>query len=93
MTNHFNVVDRTDNEITVRFGDSPDKTGLRPLDGIFVIRADVDHAAGVARLSLKTLVFCGDAPTEKSIVPVLADYFHHGVARLWMTTGSWGLYK
>jgi hypothetical protein len=62
------------------------------LDGIFEIKAQIVKEEGVARLSLKTLVFCGDRKMNGKIVPLPADLIHHFVARLWCVTGSWGLY-
>ena len=57
LVNHFNVVDKSAEEILVRFGDSPHVSGGRPIDGLFAIGATIDRPAGVARLHLKTLVF------------------------------------
>lgn len=93
LINYFNVVDCIDNEIIVCFGDLFDKIGFCLLDGIFVIRVDVDYVVGVVCFSLKILVFCGDVLMEKSIVFVFVDYFYYGVVCLWMIIGSWGLYK
>ncbi|KAL2206766.1 hypothetical protein CC79DRAFT_907103 [Sarocladium strictum] len=92
LTNHFTVLSKTSNSITIRFGDSPSNSGPRPLDGIFEIKAQIHRDEGVARLSLKTLVFCGDRRMDGKIVPLPADLVHHSVARLWCVTGSWGLY-
>jgi hypothetical protein len=48
MTDHFEVIEHTPQRIVVRCGDSPLKTGLRPMDGLFEMSVKVNKEEGAA---------------------------------------------
>ena len=110
LTNSFTVLTNTTNsptssllpnsnpspEITVRFGDVPANSGLRPLDGLFAIEAKMDKERGVAKLTYTTLAWKGDEKVPEGTgraVPLPADAVHWWVARVWMTLASGKLQK
>ena len=83
ITNHFEVVDKSDTEIAVRCGDSPLNRGPRDSDGLFVISATVDRDAGEVELGLKSCFFpsarrvegiCGPMPSWMAVSGRVALY-------------------
>ncbi|KAM0259090.1 hypothetical protein ACHAQJ_003461 [Trichoderma viride] len=90
VTDHFEVVDRTPNEIIVRAGDSPRNQDPRPSDGLFAIGATIDHDAQVARLTLKSCLFHSDRQVEgdKGPMPAWVESLHQWYARIWMVSAS-----
>ncbi|PNP42339.1 hypothetical protein TGAM01_v208086 [Trichoderma gamsii] len=90
LTDHFEVVDRTPNEIIVRCGDSPRNGGPRPSDGLFAIGATIDREAQVARLTLKSCLFHSDRKVEgeNGPMPGWMEILHQWYARIWMASGS-----
>lgn len=95
ITNAFTVLTNSPEEITVRFGDIPANSGLRPLDGLFAIEAKMDKERGVAKFTYTTLAWKGDEKVEGGgkAVPLPADAVHWLAARLWMTLASGKLQK
>ncbi|PNP51026.1 hypothetical protein THARTR1_08254 [Trichoderma harzianum] len=84
VTDHFEVVDRTPNEILVRAGGSPREQGGRPADGLFAIGAVVDHDAQVARLTLKSCLFSSHRKIEgdKGPMPAPVELLHQWYSRV-----------
>ena len=66
ITDHFEVVEKTDDRIVVRCGDSPRIREVRASDGLFEIAAVVKKEQGVVDFSLKSCFYQGlgtaDAP-------------------------------
>jgi hypothetical protein len=90
VTDHFEVVNRTPAEITVRAGDSPRKAGPRDSDGLFVISAKVDKAAGVVELGLKSCFFTSGQKVESvnGPMPRWMEELHQWYSRIWMASAS-----
>ena len=90
LTDHFEVVERTPTEITVRCGDSPRNQGPRASDGLFAIGATIDKEAQVARLTLKSCFFPSDRKVEgdKGPMPGWIENLHQWYARILMVSAA-----
>lgn len=84
ITDHFEVVEKTPEHITVRCGDSPLKADVRPSDGLFEMSARVNKAEGVVEFGLKSIFYNGVDGTGK--MPVWMEFLHREYAKLWMET-------
>lgn len=95
ITDHFVVVDKNSSAITVRCGDSPRNTGLRPSDGLFVIGATLDKERQEVELTLKSCLFSseGKIAGTHGPMPDWMEPLHQWYARLWSETGSRRLLK
>lgn len=92
---HFEVVEKTPNSITVRCGDSPRNQALRPSDGLFVIGATVDKKREEVELTLKSCLFSseGKISGNKGPMPPRIEELHQWYARIWSEAGSRRLLK
>jgi hypothetical protein len=90
ITDHFEVVDRTPTEITVRAGDTPRHTGPRDSDGLFVISAKADKAAGFVELGLKSCFFTSAQKVEGTAGPMprWMEELHLWYSRIWMASAA-----
>jgi hypothetical protein len=90
ITDHFEVVERTPTEITVRAGDTPRNAGPRDSDGLFVISAKVDKAAGMVELGLKSVFFTSKSKVDGAAGPMpwWIENLHQWYSRIWMASGS-----
>lgn len=95
ITDHFEVVEKTREGITVRCGDSPRNQALRPSDGLFTISAYVDRDREEVELRLRSCLFSSSDKIAgfKGPMPGWMDELHQWYARLWSETGSWKLLK
>ncbi|KAF7562855.1 hypothetical protein G7046_g1288 [Stylonectria norvegica] len=95
ITDHFEIVEKTPNVITVRCGDSPRNRGLRDSDGLFFISVNVDEARGEVELGLKSCFFHskGSTPGTAGPMPGWMEELHQWYSRIWMESGSWRLTK
>lgn len=95
ITDHFEVVEKTPTSITVRCGDSPRNTGLRPSDGLFVISAMVDKERQEVELGLRSIMYSseGSIKGHKGPMPPWIEELHQWYARIWSETASWRLLK
>ncbi|KAL6820136.1 hypothetical protein J3E69DRAFT_51730 [Trichoderma sp. SZMC 28015] len=90
VTDHFEVVDHTPNEIIVRAGGTPREQGGRPADGLFAIGAVVDHDAQVARLTLKSCLFSSHQKIEgdKGPMPAPVELLHQWYSRIMLVSAA-----
>jgi len=88
ITDHFEVLSKTPEQILVRCGDSPLNTGVRPSDGLFEITAIVKKDEGVAEFGLKSVFYqgLGKAEREGSPMPAYMEFLHRLYTKLWMET-------
>jgi hypothetical protein len=95
ITDHFQVVEKTKDTITVRCGDSPRNPGLRPSDGLFSISAVIDKEREEVELRLRSCLFSsqGTVMGNKGPMPPWMEELHQWYARIWSETGSWKLLK
>ncbi|KAF5000045.1 hypothetical protein FGRMN_2056 [Fusarium graminum] len=95
ITDHFEVVEKTSNSITVRCGDSPRNAALRASDGLFQISATIDKTREEVELRLKSVLFSseGKVPGAKGPMPGHIEELHQWYARIWAETASWKLLK
>ncbi|RDW73707.1 hypothetical protein BP5796_07149 [Coleophoma crateriformis] len=84
ITDHFEVVSKTPNAITVRCGDSPLKTGLRDSDGLFEMAVDVKPEEGVAEFKLKSVFYKGLTKSDSKPMPEHIEWAHRQYTKLWM---------
>ncbi|EGR44522.1 uncharacterized protein TRIREDRAFT_124083 [Trichoderma reesei QM6a] len=95
VTDHFEVVERTPTEITIRCGDSPRTQGPRASDGLFAIGATIDKDAQVARLTLKSCFFPSDRKVEgdKGPMPGWIENLHQWYSRILMVSAARSLMR
>jgi hypothetical protein len=84
ITDHFEVIEHTDDRIVVRCGDSPLKTGVRPSDGLFEMAVAVKPDEGVAEFQLKSVLYQGLGKAQDSPMPWHIEWLHRQYAKLWM---------
>lgn len=66
ITDHFEVVAKSENSIIVRCGDSPRIQQTRESDGLFEMVAEVKKDQGVAEFQLKSVFYNGVAEPDKT---------------------------
>ncbi|KAH6981687.1 hypothetical protein BKA56DRAFT_584303 [Ilyonectria sp. MPI-CAGE-AT-0026] len=95
FTDHFEVVEKTARDITVRCGDSPRNQGLRGSDGLFVISTSIDQVHGEVELRLKSCLFHseGKFPGNKGPMPGWMEEMHQWYSRIWSETAARKLLK
>ncbi|KAH7186094.1 uncharacterized protein B0J16DRAFT_415364 [Fusarium flagelliforme] len=95
FNDHFEVVEKTKESITVRCGDSPRNQPFRPSDGLFQISATIDKQNEEVELRLKSVLFSseGKVAGNKGPMPGWMTELHQWYARIWAETGSWRLLK
>ncbi|KAK5174073.1 uncharacterized protein LTR77_001153 [Saxophila tyrrhenica] len=65
VTDHFEVLAKSENSIIVRCGDSPRIQTVRESDGLFEMVAEVKKEEGVAEFQLKSVFYNGIAQPDK----------------------------
>lgn len=70
ITDHFEVVAKSENSIIVRCGDSPRKNEVRDSDGLFEMVAEVKKEEQVAEFQLKSVFYNGVAQPDKEGKPL-----------------------
>lgn len=88
ITDHFEVIEKTPDHITVRAGDSPMNTALRPSDGLFEMSAKVNREEGVVEFRLKSIFFNSLGPVvgTSGPMPDWLTFLHKQYTKLWMET-------
>jgi len=88
ITDHFEVVEHTDNSIVVRCGDSPMKNEVRDSDGLFEMSAKINKEEGVAEFGLKSVFYkgLGKAEGTHGPMPSHVEFLHRQYTKLWMET-------
>ena len=91
ITDHFEVVEKTPTQITVRCGDSPRNQEPRDSDGLFIISAEIDRERDEAVLGLKSCFFVSARKIDgiQSPMPGWMEVLHTWYSRLWLETGAW----
>ncbi|KAL1964890.1 hypothetical protein VTN77DRAFT_6243 [Rasamsonia byssochlamydoides] len=84
ITDHFEVIEHTNDRIVVRCGDSPLKRDVRPVDGLFEMAAAVKPDEGVAEFQLKSVFFQGLGKAQGKPMPPHIEWLHQQYAKLWM---------
>ncbi|KAL4994670.1 hypothetical protein BDV10DRAFT_176311 [Aspergillus recurvatus] len=90
ITDHFEVVEKTNDRIVVRCGDSPRRQGVRASDGLFEISAVVKPEEGVAEFGLKSCFYQGLGKAEGAPMPPHITWLHQQYTKLLAETA---LYK
>ncbi|RSL55371.1 hypothetical protein CEP54_009434 [Fusarium duplospermum] len=95
ITDHFEVVEKTPQAITVRCGDSPRNHSVRPSDGLFTISATIDKQREEVELRLRSCLFSSEGKITgiKGPMPPWMEELHQWYARIWSETASWKLLK
>lgn len=86
ITDHFEVVEKTEDHITVRCGDSPRNPDVRASDGLFEMSAVVKQEQGVAEFTLKSCLYQGLGKTEAPPMDFMMEWLHRQYTKLWMET-------
>ncbi|PVI00986.1 hypothetical protein DM02DRAFT_613956 [Periconia macrospinosa] len=94
ITDHFEVLEHTDDQVVVRCGDSPLNAAPRPSDGLFAMQVTKDEEAQTATFHLKS-VFVNTTPEGKGAEPLPwhFQYAHRLYTKLWMETATRKLLK
>ncbi|KAF2205366.1 hypothetical protein GQ43DRAFT_407586 [Delitschia confertaspora ATCC 74209] len=94
IVDHFEVVDRSDDRVVVRCGDSPLNTAQRPGDGLFSMEVTEDEEAQTATFHLKS-VFVDTTPEGKNAQPLPwhFQFLHRAYTKLLMETAVRKLMK
>ncbi|KAI1770117.1 hypothetical protein F4818DRAFT_446570 [Hypoxylon cercidicola] len=89
FSDHFEVVERTRNSVTVRAGGSPLEPGPRELDGLLVVSAKVDKETGTVDVGLKTAFFNSVERVQDDTKPAnfAAELLHRFYARAMVDSG------
>ena len=88
ITDHFEVVEKSPDHITVRCGDSPLKTGVRDSEGLFEMGVQVNLEEGTAVFSLKSVFYKGAGKVEgvDGPMPAPVEFAHRLYTKLLMET-------
>ncbi|KAJ5987767.1 hypothetical protein N7481_002977 [Penicillium waksmanii] len=86
ITDHFEVLEKTDESITVRCGDTPRHPDIRKSDGLFEISAVVKQEEGIAEFKLKSCFYQGEGKAEGSPMGPVMTWLHQQYTKLWMET-------
>lgn len=86
ITDHFEVIDKSNDRIVVRCGDSPRNRNVRASDGLFEMSAVVKPDEGVAEFGLKSVLFQGLGKADGAPMPFHIDWLHKQYAKLWSET-------
>ncbi|KAB8801896.1 hypothetical protein FH972_026717 [Carpinus fangiana] len=86
ITDHFQVVDKTKDHITVRGGDTPRTRGVRDSDGLFEMSAKINREEGVAEFGLKSVFYQGLGATKDEPMPAPIAFLHRLYSKLLMET-------
>jgi len=93
MTDHFEILEHTNDSILVRCGDSPRKSDVRPSDGLFEISATVNEQEGVAEFGLKSVFYQGLGKAQAPPLPIHIEILHRWYTQLWMETAMWNVLR
>ncbi|KAF2454621.1 hypothetical protein BDY21DRAFT_387427 [Lineolata rhizophorae] len=92
IADYFEVVQRTPEKVTVRWGDSPLVTGPRPSDGLFSVEVSRDDK--FATFHLKSIFFNSTPEgAEGGQLPFWYTPLHREYTKLWMETSVRSLMK
>ncbi|KAJ5856661.1 uncharacterized protein N7529_010605 [Penicillium soppii] len=86
ITDHFEVVEKTEDRIVVRCGDSPRIREVRDSDGLFEIAAVVKKEQGVAEFSLKSCFYKGLGKAEGPPMDDKMAWAHRQYTKLLLET-------
>ncbi|KAJ5908761.1 hypothetical protein N7495_001443 [Penicillium taxi] len=86
ITDHFEVVEKDEERIVVRCGDTPLHRDVRPSDGLFEIGAVIKQEEGVAEFTLKSCLFQGEGKADAPPFDSMMDWLHKQYTKLWMET-------
>ncbi|KAJ5223974.1 hypothetical protein N7468_008516 [Penicillium chermesinum] len=87
ITDHFEVLEKTDDLITIRCGDTPRHRDVRPADGLFQIGAVVKPEQGIAEFTLKSCFFQGEGKADAVPMGPWMDWAHKQYTKLWLESG------
>lgn len=86
ITDHFEVIEKTEDRITVRCGDSPRIREVRESDGLFEMATVVKEDEGIAEFSLKSCFYQGLGKSESEPMPPTILWLHQQYTKLLLET-------
>jgi hypothetical protein len=94
ITDHFQVLEKTDDKVVVRCGDSPLNEAPRPSDGLFSMEVETDKEKQTATFHLKS-VFVDTTPEGKNAKPLPwhMQYLHRLYTKIMMESAIKTLVK
>ncbi|KFY44201.1 hypothetical protein V494_01579 [Pseudogymnoascus sp. VKM F-4513 (FW-928)] len=84
VTDHFEVVDRSPTEVTLRCGGSPREQGVREGDGLFRVGVRVEKEKGEVELGLTSVFFQGTGVAKGEPMPEWIKWLHGVYGKLFM---------
>ena len=86
ITDHFEVIEKTADHITVRCADTPRNQGVRASDGLFEMSVLVKPDQGVAEFGVKSCFFQGLGKAETKPMPPHIDWLHQQYSKVLLET-------
>jgi len=84
VTDHFEVVERSPEEVTLRCGGSPKERGVREGDGLFKAWVKVDGGKGEVQFGLTSVFFQGKGRAGAEPMPAWIKWLHQVYGKLMM---------
>lgn len=84
VTDHFEVVDRSPTEVTLRCGGSPKEQGVREGDGLFKVYVRIEKEKGEVELGLMSVFFQGKGVAAGEPMPEWIKWLHGVYGKLFM---------
>lgn len=76
MVDSFEVLERHDDRIVIRGGDSPSRRGPRPMDAVLELSAVLKEDEKVVEFGFKSLFFAGDQNSSQPAMPGPVVWLH-----------------
>lgn len=83
----FEVLEKKDDRIVIRGGDSSSNKELRPLDAVLELSAIIQEREQVVDFGFKSVFFTGDKRTGRPPMPGFVVWLHLQYAKLLLETG------
>ncbi|KAJ0417907.1 hypothetical protein BJY00DRAFT_196549 [Aspergillus carlsbadensis] len=87
IAGNFEVVDRTSRTILIRGGDKTSVRGVRPLDALIELGANIDQENGIVEFAFKSLFFQGLGMSKEQIMPGPVVWLHELYAKAMLGGG------
>lgn len=87
VTDEFEVLHKSDGAILMRGGDSVSNKGLRPLDALMEITAQVNSEDATVEFGFKSLFFQGIGKSDKVLMPGPVVWLHELYAKALLEFG------
>lgn len=87
MADSFEVLEKHDDRVVIRGGDSPSRRGPRPMDAVLELSAVLKEDERVVEFGFKSLFFTGDHKSNQPPMPEPVVWLHMLYAKLLLKDG------